>query len=192
MIPLFTDKGPSCQSTGGRDSPEGQLCLRTSRRDGKSGSGEPRRLSRKRCGSSSRAQARRVRIGKSFVESCVDSYLAAMLVPSSKASDLRRERRCLRSLPSRTFGHTPTKRCSACVSFWRFSSAYPSGKTSITTNPLCKFACNSDPLRGDFRVQFRPLLTFCVSVLPFGPDGPGRTLGDDWRGQDWPDTTRLF
>ena len=56
----------------------------------------------------------------------------------------------------------------------------------------CKFACNSDPLRGDFRVQFRPLLTFCVSVLPFGPDGPGRTLGDDWRGQDWPDTTRLF
>ena len=56
----------------------------------------------------------------------------------------------------------------------------------------CKFACNSDPLRGDFRVQFRPLLTSCVSVLPFGPDGPGRTLGDDWRGQDRPDTTRLF
>jgi hypothetical protein len=56
----------------------------------------------------------------------------------------------------------------------------------------CKFACNSDPLRGDFRVQFRPLLTFCVSVLPFGPEGPGRTLGDDWRGQDRPDTTRLF
>ena len=56
----------------------------------------------------------------------------------------------------------------------------------------CKFACNSDPLRGDFRVQFRPLLTFCVSVLPFGPDGPGRTLGDDWRGQDRPDTARLF
>jgi hypothetical protein len=21
----------------------------------------------------------------------------------------------------------------------------------------CKFACNNDPLRGDFRVQFRPL-----------------------------------
>jgi len=57
---------------------------------------------------------------------------------------------------------------------------------------VCKIACNSDPLRGDFRVQFRPLLTFCVSVLPFGPDGPGRTLGDDWRGQDRPDTTRLF
>src|SRR6266513_1987716 len=47
----------------------------------------------------------------------------------------------------------------------------------------CKFACNSDPLRGDFRVQFRPLLTFCVSVLPFGTEEPGRTLGDDWRGQ---------
>ena len=56
----------------------------------------------------------------------------------------------------------------------------------------CKFACNNDPLRGDFRVQFRPLLTSCVSVLPFGPDGPGRALGDDWRGQDRRDTTRLF
>jgi hypothetical protein len=56
----------------------------------------------------------------------------------------------------------------------------------------CKFACNSDPLRGDFRVQFRPLLTFCVSVLPCGPDGPGGTVGDGWRGQDRPGTTRLF
>ena len=56
----------------------------------------------------------------------------------------------------------------------------------------CKFACNNDPLRGDFRVQFRPLLTCCVSVLPFGPAGPGRALGDDWRGQDRRDTTRLF
>src|SRR5207344_613405 len=54
----------------------------------------------------------------------------------------------------------------------------------------CKFACNSDPLRGDFRVQFRPLLIFCVSVLPFGPDGPGGTVGDGWRGQDRPGTTR--
>ena len=58
--------------------------------------------------------------------------------------------------------------------------------------PACKFACNNDPLRGDFRVQFRPLLTCCVSVLPFGPAGPGRALGDDWRGQDRRDTTRLF
>ena len=57
---------------------------------------------------------------------------------------------------------------------------------------LCKFACNNDPLRGDFRIQFRPLLTCCVSVLPFGPAGPGRALGDDWRGQDRRDTTRLF
>jgi hypothetical protein len=56
----------------------------------------------------------------------------------------------------------------------------------------CKFACNSDPLRGDFRVQFRPLLTFCVSVLPCGPDGPGGTVRDGWRGQDRPGTTRLF
>ena len=57
---------------------------------------------------------------------------------------------------------------------------------------VCKFAGNSDPLRGDFRVQFRPLLTSCVSVLPFGPAGPGRALGNDWRGQDRRDTTRLF
>ena len=56
----------------------------------------------------------------------------------------------------------------------------------------CKFARNNDPLRGDFRVQFRPPLTCCVSVLPFGPGGPGRAAGDDWRGQDRRDTTRLF
>ena len=37
----------------------------------------------------------------------------------------------------------------------------------------CKFACNNAPLRGEFRIQFRPLLTWCVSVLPFGPAGPG-------------------
>jgi tetratricopeptide (TPR) repeat protein len=34
---------------------------------------------------------------------------------------------------------------------------------------FCKFACNSDPLRGDFRVQFRPLLTYAASI------GTGRT-----------------
>jgi hypothetical protein len=53
-------------------------------------------------------------------------------------------------------------------------------------------ADNSDPLRGDFRIQFRPLLTCCVSVLPFGPAGPGRALGNDWRGEDWGDSTGLF
>jgi hypothetical protein len=56
----------------------------------------------------------------------------------------------------------------------------------------CKIADNSDPLRGDFRIQFRPLLTCCVSVLPFGPAGPGRALGNDWRGEDRRDSTRLF
>src|SRR5260370_404277 len=56
----------------------------------------------------------------------------------------------------------------------------------------CKFACNNDPLRGDFRVQFRPPLTLCVSVLPFGPDRPGRADGDGWGGQDRGDTARLF
>jgi hypothetical protein len=55
----------------------------------------------------------------------------------------------------------------------------------------CKIAGNSDLLRGDFRIQFRPLLTCCVSVLPFGPAGPGRALGNDWRGEDRRDSTRL-
>ncbi len=48
----------------------------------------------------------------------------------------------------------------------------------------CKIACNNDPLRGVFRVQNRPPVTCCVSVLPFGLDRPGRAGGDDWRGQD--------
>jgi hypothetical protein len=56
----------------------------------------------------------------------------------------------------------------------------------------CKFARNNDPLRGDFRFQLQPLLTCCVSILPFGPAGLGRTCGDDWRGPDRPDTSRLF
>src|SRR6516225_1525646 len=33
------------------------------------------------------------------------------------------------------------------------------------------------PPEGRFRVQLRPLLTSCVSILPFGPDGPGRAWG---------------
>ena len=57
---------------------------------------------------------------------------------------------------------------------------------------VCKFACHNDPLRGDFRIQFRPLLTCCVSVLPFGPAGLGRASGNDWRGEDRRDSTRLF
>jgi transposase-like protein len=32
----------------------------------------------------------------------------------------------------------------------------------------------------------------CVSVLPFGPDWPGRAGGDDWRGQDRRDTRRAY
>ena len=56
----------------------------------------------------------------------------------------------------------------------------------------CKIACNNDPLRGVFRVQFRPPVSCCVSVLPFGLDRPGRAGGDDWRGQDRRDTAGLF
>ena len=48
------------------------------------------------------------------------------------------------------------------------------------------------PAGGIFRIQFRPLLTCCVSVLPFGPAGPGRALGNDWREQDLWYSTRLF
>ena len=79
-------------------------------------------------------------------------------------------------IPIRVHGPGPRRGCSP----------------TTTSRSACKFACNNDPLRGDFRVQFRPLLTCCVSVLPFGPAGPGRALGDDWRGQDRRDTTRLF
>ena len=81
-------------------------------------------------------------------------------------------------------------RTHSLISEASMAEAFTGGRTN--GGDSCKFACNSDPLRGDFRVQFRPLLTSCVSVLPFGPDGPGRTLGDDWRGQDRPDTARLF
>ena len=35
---------------------------------------------------------------------------------------------------------------------------YPEPRMGPMARPDCKFACNSDPLRGDFRVQFRPLL----------------------------------
>jgi transposase len=56
----------------------------------------------------------------------------------------------------------------------------------------CKIACNNDPLRGHFRVQFRPPVTCCVSVLLFGLDRPGRAGGDDWRGQDRRYTAGLF
>src|SRR5665213_2816103 len=56
----------------------------------------------------------------------------------------------------------------------------------------CKIACNNDPLRGVFRVQFRPPMSCCASVLPFGLDRPGRAGGDDWRGQDRRYTAGLF
>ncbi len=56
----------------------------------------------------------------------------------------------------------------------------------------CKIADNSDPLRGIFAANSDPLLTCCVSVLPFGPAGPGRALGNDRRGEDRRDSTRLF
>ena len=56
----------------------------------------------------------------------------------------------------------------------------------------CKFACNIDPLKGLFASNSDPLLMCCVSVLPFGLDGPGRSDGDDWRGHDRRDTSRLF
>jgi hypothetical protein len=62
-------------------------------------------------------------------------------------------------------------------------------KSSARTNSL---QIRGQPPEGDYRIQFRPLLTSCVSVLPFSPDGLGRTLGNDWRGQDRGDTTRLF
>ena len=57
---------------------------------------------------------------------------------------------------------------------------------------LCKIACNIDPLRGLFAPNTDPPMMSCVSVLPFGPAGPGRALGDDWRGEDRRDSTRLF
>jgi hypothetical protein len=41
----------------------------------------------------------------------------------------------------------------------------------------CKIACNIDPLRGDFRVQFRPPLTLCVSVLPLASIGREGLMG---------------
>jgi hypothetical protein len=41
----------------------------------------------------------------------------------------------------------------------------------------CKIACNNDPLRGCFASNNDPPLTLCVSVLPFGPDRPGRSDG---------------
>jgi hypothetical protein len=33
------------------------------------------------------------------------------------------------------------------------------GSVALYAGWTCKIACNSDPLRGDFRVQFRPPLT---------------------------------
>src|SRR6266480_5463910 len=56
----------------------------------------------------------------------------------------------------------------------------------------CKIARNTAPPEGRYRVQLRPLLMSCVSILSFGPEGPRKGLGDDWRGPDRPDTTRLF
>ena len=56
----------------------------------------------------------------------------------------------------------------------------------------CKIACNIDPLRGLFAPNTDPRVMSCVSVLPFGPAGPGRALGNDWRGEDRRDSTRLF
>jgi hypothetical protein len=43
-----------------------------------------------------------------------------------------------------------------------FDSAGDLRKAPLDHRPMlgvleCKFACNNDPLRGDFRVQFRPL-----------------------------------
>src|SRR5260370_1614391 len=73
------------------------------------------------------------------------------------------------------------------------ATAWVCAEVSMISGPLiCKFACNNDPLRGDFRVQLRPPLTLCVSVLPFGPDRPGRAGGDGWGGQDRGATARLF
>ena len=40
-----------------------------------------------------------------------------------------------------------------------------------------QIACNNDPLRGGFRVQYRPPLTFCVSVLPLALTGREGLMG---------------
>jgi hypothetical protein len=56
----------------------------------------------------------------------------------------------------------------------------------------CKIACNNDPLRGDFRVQFRPLWRDVSASFLLALGGLEGLAGDDWRGHDRGDTTRLF
>jgi hypothetical protein len=56
----------------------------------------------------------------------------------------------------------------------------------------CKIACNIDPLTGDIRVQFRPPSDVMCQRPFLWPWRPGRAGGDDWRGQDRRDPTRLF
>ena len=55
----------------------------------------------------------------------------------------------------------------------------------------CEFACNSDPLRADFASETDPS-DCCVSILAYGPEWPGRILGDGIGGRDRRGTARVF
>ncbi len=64
-------------------------------------------------------------------------------------------------------------------------------ESKLTTMGKCKIARNTDPLRGDFASNSDPSDVMCQRPS-FWPWRPGRAGGDDWRGSDRPDTTRLF
>jgi hypothetical protein len=56
---------------------------------------------------------------------------------------------------------------------------------------FCKIAGNTDPLRRGIASNSDPSDVMCQRPS-FWPWRPGRAGGDDWRGSDRPDTTRLF
>ena len=55
----------------------------------------------------------------------------------------------------------------------------------------CEFARNTDPLRADFAFKSDPS-DGCVSILPHGPEWPGRILGDGIGGPDRQGSARIF
>ena len=57
--------------------------------------------------------------------------------------------------------------------------------------PICEFARNTDPLRADFASKSDPS-DGCVSILPHGPEWPGRILGDGIGGPDRQGSARIF
>jgi hypothetical protein len=56
---------------------------------------------------------------------------------------------------------------------------------------VCEFARNTDPLRADFAFKSDPS-DGCVSILPHGPEWPGRILGDGIGGPDRQGSARIF